>query len=99
VDDGGPVIVAGVPAPVDGAVAADASGTEFTFTWANPDPQDGDAFVWVRTDGAGDDTRHPTTEPRAVVSDVPAGTNVCIEVSLVRENGEESGEPLGVCVR
>jgi hypothetical protein len=99
VDDGGPVVAAGVPTPVDGAVTPDASGTSFTFTWANPDPQDGDRFVWWRTDGAGDDARHPTADPTAVVSGVPAGTNVCIDVSLVRDNGEESGQPLAVCVR
>lgn len=99
IDDGGPIVGGGVPTPTDGAVTADAAGTSFTFTWTNPDPQDGDSFAWVRTDGAGDDTRHPTSEPTAVVDGVPAGTNVCIDISLVRDNGEESGVPLTVCVR
>jgi hypothetical protein len=99
VDDGGPIVAGGVPTPIDGAVSADATGTAYTFTWANPDPQDGDQFIWLRTDGAGDDARHPTTEPTALVEGVPAGTNVCIDVSLVRSNGEESGVPLTVCVR
>lgn len=99
VDDGGPLVTGGVPTPIDGAVTADTAGTTFTFTWANPDPLEGDQFIWWRTDGAGDDARHPTADPTAVVGDVAAGTNVCIDVSLVRDNGEESGEPLTVCVR
>jgi hypothetical protein len=95
VDDGGPVLDTGVPSPVDGVVTVSPEGTEYSFTWSNPDPKDGDQYVWQQV---GEDGRHPTDQPAAVITD-ELGTNVCVQVTILRENGAESPAPLKVCVR
>ncbi|MFI8633261.1 serine/threonine-protein kinase [Microbacterium sp. NPDC077663] len=60
------------------------------FRWANPDPQDGDTYVWqpVRLDGGEAEAKN-VSEPRAVV-DLDGDTQVCIDVSVRRENGATS---------
>jgi serine/threonine protein kinase len=94
-EDQDPVIGSPVPVPVLESVAVGADGS-VTFTWSNPSPEEGDSYVWERTDGASDDQRHPTTEPTATVTGVAAGTTVCIDV-YVRRDGELSPEPLSEC--
>lgn len=61
-----------------------------TFRWINPDPQEGDTFVWqpVRLDG-GDAEAKNVSEPQAVV-ELGGDTQVCIDVSVRRENGATS---------
>ena len=93
--DTGPLQTGAVPTPQ--LVSATADGTTVTFTWANPDPVDGDGFIWERTDGAGDGERVPTTESAATIPDVAVGTTVCIDV-YVRRSGELSPEPLSACL-
>jgi serine/threonine protein kinase len=95
IDDGGPIVVSGVPSPVDGKVEVSPDGTQFTFSWSNPDPADGDQYLWQQI---GLEARHPVSDTTAVVTDA-VGTNVCILVSIVRDNGAESAAPLRVCVR
>ena len=82
-----------VPAPAD--VTGTASGGQVTFTWTNPDPQEGDAFIWypVTLDGNGSPTR--TKETTASLAADSSG-RTCIEVQLVRENGA-SGNPTRAC--
>ncbi|SDQ62940.1 serine/threonine-protein kinase [Microbacterium sp. cf332] len=67
-------------------VAGAVSGAEVVFTWSNPDPADGDSYLWypVTLDGAGSPQRVEDTTV-AVPAD-PSG-RTCIEVQLVRENG------------
>lgn len=96
-DDSGPVIAASVPSPIVGPLTISADGTSFTFSWSNPDPEDGDSFIWQRTDGAStDDAVHPTDEPTALIEGVAPGTVVCVEIAVSR-NGELSSTPLEVC--
>ena len=64
------------------------------FTWTNPDPKPGDAFVWSRTEQGAPAERHRTEESRASV----IGTGrVCVAVSLVREDGTSSAQPATAC--
>ena len=72
------------PAPTD--VTGTVSGGQVTFTWTNPDPQEGDAFIWypVTLDGNGSPAR--TKETTASLAADSSG-RTCIEVQLVRENG------------
>jgi serine/threonine protein kinase len=85
-----------VPTPVLKSATIATDGTSAVFTWTNPDPVGGDSYVWRRTDGAGSDSVTPTTDPTAAVMGLSPGTNVCIEVSVVR-SGETSPNPLKAC--
>lgn len=88
--------------PVGGTVspAADVVGTPtadgaVAFTWVNPDPQDGDYYLWnvVTLDDA-----NPAVEradaPSVLVPAAAAG-ETCIEVTVVRENGRASNPSRG----
>lgn len=67
-------------------LAGAAAGADVVFTWTNPDPVDGDTYLWypVTLDGAGAPQR-VEGETVTVPSD-PSG-RTCIEVQLVRSNG------------
>ena len=71
-------------------------GGKATFRWINPDPQEGDTYLWqqVRLDG-GEATAANVRETSVTV---PLGTDtqVCIDVSVRRENGSTS-DPLRIC--
>jgi hypothetical protein len=85
-------LVATVPAPVD-LVAAPAPGG-FTFSWSNPEAQDGDVYLWRRTSPAPAGDLAPVTEPTVAV---PGTGQVCIEVYLRRSNGRVSEQPAEGC--
>jgi hypothetical protein len=77
-----------VPEPEELAGTVTADGVE--FTWANPDPQDGDRYlvgVVARPDE--EPEFEPVDDTRATVPADPSGTT-CVEVLLVRENGQSS---------
>ncbi|MFT4300080.1 MAG: serine/threonine-protein kinase [Aeromicrobium sp.] len=66
---------------VNGAVA--------TFTWVNPDPRDGDSFLWTRTGDGQQHTANEVLEPMVDV-DVTPGVPTCITVLVRRANGVTS---------
>lgn len=83
----------GAVAPPSGLSGTEDSGTA-VFTWTNPEPQEGDIYLWrsVTATAKGDLVR--TSQPEAVL---PAtGTETCIEVQVARANGRAS-EPAAVC--
>lgn len=85
-----------VPAPV--LVSKTADGTTVTFTWTNPDPQDGDTYLWQRTDGPADERQIvPTEDTSASVADVAPGSTVCIQVDIRRKNAAVSANSLEEC--
>lgn len=95
---GGPVDVGtAVPTPKIGTAVLSADGTTASFTWSDPSPKKGDSYVWQRTDGAGSDDVTPTTLASASVTGVTPGTVVCIQVSIVRTDGETSANALKEC--
>ncbi|MCK6079748.1 serine/threonine protein kinase [Microbacterium sp. EYE_5] len=77
-----------IPAPQDGSGRVD--GDQAVFRWINPDPQEGDTFLWqqVRLDG-GAAASSNITESTVTV---PLGddTQVCIDVSVRRDTGQVS---------
>jgi hypothetical protein len=85
-------LVAVVPAPAD-LVGATTDGG-IAFRWTNPDAEDGDVFLWRRTDPGAEGGLQPVTEPQVVV---PATGRVCIEVLLRRSNGRVSEQPATGC--
>lgn len=76
---------------------AQSSSSSVTFAWDNPQPAQGDSYVWriVDVDGSGTPTR--TQAPLAQIPLVGGQESVCIEVSLVRENGKASTTPTREC--
>ena len=91
------IVTVGVPTPDEVSVAPNAAGTAFTFTWANPDPQDGDKYIWHRSDGPNAGEQVPTASESATIDGVTNGSQVCIEVVLRRSTGKTSTEPLEMC--
>ncbi|WP_127473777.1 serine/threonine-protein kinase [Microbacterium sulfonylureivorans] len=79
----------------------DVTGTVVTggvaFTWTNPEPRDGDRYlVGVVTRPDEEPEFEPITATEATVPADPSGTT-CIDVLLVRENGQSS-DPVRGCV-
>ncbi|KQZ85745.1 serine/threonine protein kinase [Microbacterium sp. Root166] len=84
-----------VPEPEDLAGAAVAAGVR--FTWTNPDPQEGDKFlVGVVARGGAEPDFESIDALEVTVAADPSGTT-CVEVLLVRDNGQSS-DPVSGCV-
>jgi serine/threonine protein kinase len=94
--DGGTIDVSTVPVPVEGLAVDSADGTSVIFTWKNPKPKSGDAFIWARAETPTKNTQ--TKEATATVTGVVPGSKTCINVSVSR-NGVGSPNPLVVCDR
>ena len=83
-----------MPAPAGGDRQRNPDGV--TFGWTNPDPQPGDSYDWQRTrTGAGPSRRTRVTDPG---SDIRGVQQACIEVVIVRDNGDSSVRPANECV-
>lgn len=83
-----------VPEPEDLAGAVVADGVR--FAWTNPDPQDGDRYlVGVVTQSDDEPAFEPVPDTEVVVPADASGTT-CVEVLLVRENGQSS-DPVRGC--
>lgn len=85
---------------LDGAVAPPAGlngiqqAGETVFTWTNPEPQEGDIYLWRSVTATSQGELVRTAEPQAVL---PAtGSETCIEVQVARANGRAS-EPVAAC--
>jgi len=77
-DEGMPAEIAGLSGQVEGA--------DVTFTWTNPDPQEGDSYRW-RQVKAGEAFAFAAVDDTAVTLPADASGTTCIEVLLVRANG------------
>jgi len=90
---GGSAIVDTVPpAPVDGAATPTADGTGVVFSFRNPEPQDGDAFRWNRSEDP--DQSQPLAEG-AVTVPRQDGERVCVDVVVSRAG--RLSDPLKIC--
>lgn len=83
-----------VPAVVD--AVGTVSGADAVFRWRNPDPREGDSYLWTRT---GTGVAETPTETDETTVTLPGAAGGCIEVSLVRESGRTSAEGVEVCAR
>ena len=70
-------------------------GASVTFEWENPNAEDGDSFLWQRTDDVGG-PRNPTTQTSTTIEGVSPGDEVCISV-WVNRKGQLSADPAQVC--
>ena len=64
------------------------SGRRFVASWRNPDPREGDEFVYSVLDPANDSEMHSTAATSVTVAGVEGRT--CVQVALVRANGRPS---------
>ncbi|RLK52378.1 serine/threonine-protein kinase [Microbacterium telephonicum] len=78
-----------VPAPAD--LVGAAAGADVTFTWTNPDPQDGDRYIWYPYTLDGDGSAAPVDEATVTLPADPSG-RTCIAVQIVRAAGESGPE-------
>ncbi|POH60601.1 serine/threonine-protein kinase [Arthrobacter glacialis] len=83
------IVGAEVPPVSDLAAAPKNGGSE--WSWNNPDPQEGDKYLWASVSAVDTGTFKPITENRAFVVDDPNGQS-CISVKLVRKDGQTSAE-------
>ena len=83
-----------VPEPEDLAGTVTADGV--AFSWTNPDPQEGDRYLVGVVSRAGEEPQfEPVEATEATVPADPSGTT-CVEVLIVRENGQSS-DPVSGC--
>lgn len=83
-----------VPRVADGA--GEIQGESAVFRWVNPEPEDGDYYRWERNtidgSGEGQTVREPT-----VTVPTDGEPRVCIDVTLVRDDGRFTDEPVTIC--
>lgn len=88
-------VVGGLVPPVDALVGAPSPGG-VTFTWSNPDPQEGDTYLWGIARVGETPTLAMTGDSTVSVPTEPSGTT-CVEVTLRRADSTAS-EPETACV-
>ncbi|MDM7831542.1 serine/threonine-protein kinase [Cellulomonas edaphi] len=93
---GDAVVGQDVPSPTGLSGTRQSDGT-FVFTWTNPQPAEGDRYLWGVLSATGDPELAfvPTTS----VAVPPTGDDgqVCIQVTIVRADGRSSDEPTKAC--
>lgn len=82
-----------VPVATDGVAVWAADGSSVTFSWTNPDPQDGDVYYWARAESPA--ARQVVDEPEVTVDAVTPGSRVCINVEVGRAG--RTSEALVIC--
>lgn len=90
-------VIRAVPAPAEltGTVTADGAAV---FTWQNPDPLDGDRYLWGVVEAGDAEQLEVVEDPTVTVPVETPGQQVCVEVSIVRVDGRASTEPAVGCV-
>jgi serine/threonine protein kinase len=88
--------IEGLPVPPVSDATGSATGAEVVFTWSNPEPQDGDTFLWRDVTGGADPPFAESAESTVTVA-VPASGSACIEVLLRRANGKATETATEVC--
>lgn len=90
------VIIPGAGVPQVGGLEAVTGDDGIRFSWQNPDPQDGDAYLWgVVRPGA--QTDYAVTEESEILVPVETSGQTCIEVILRRDDGRSAADPATVC--
>jgi serine/threonine protein kinase len=82
-----------VPVATDGVATRSSDGTSVTFTWVNPEPQDGDVYYWARAEAPS--SREVVRQPRVTVEGVSSGDRVCLNVEIGRAG--RTSAPLAIC--
>ncbi|MGW9112257.1 serine/threonine-protein kinase [Microbacterium sp. NPDC055683] len=80
--------VAVVPAVEE--LTGEAAGDEVVFTWTNPDPEEGDSYIWDAA--AIDEEPDPEVTQETSVTVPARGAQTCLTVTLRRANGTSSAD-------
>ena len=88
------VVGGAVPTPTLVSAVASVDDLSVTFSWANPEPEEGDRYTWALAEQP--DKLTPVTESTVTVQRPSAGARVCIIVQVLRA-GRTSGVPLESC--
>ena len=85
---------AGVP-QVDELTATPVDG-EIRVSWINPQPEDGDAYLWGIVRPGQESSFAVVNDTEIVIPAEPSG-QTCVEVVLRREDGRSAADPAVVC--
>jgi hypothetical protein len=91
-----PTVGAAVPSPTELSGTRQADGS-VVFRWTNPDPQQGDQYVWGVRQATGEPTLALVGTTSVTVPAAQGSGQVCIEVSIVRADRRESVRPAEGC--
>ncbi|MCW4457529.1 serine/threonine-protein kinase [Microbacterium sp. MPKO10] len=94
---GEPLLVTGVPAPVEKGITVSDDGASVTFEWTNPNPKAGDMYIWRRSESGELGPKHVIDETSVTIDGVSDGDKVCVTVLISRASGKTSTEPLEMC--
>lgn len=90
-----PVVIESIPTPqMAGPPTVD--GATVTFTFTNPQPQEGDAFFWQISNRTADEPVRKADGNAVVITDYAPGSTVCVTVSISRA-GKLSANPYETC--
>jgi hypothetical protein len=91
-----PIDVVPVVAPAPEGLAGVVGDAGVVFTWTNPDPADGDEYLWgVVSRGGSEPALERTDQTTVTVPADPSGTT-CIQVLTRRSSGQASS-PVNAC--
>lgn len=93
---GAPIQLSDVPSPNEFGVNISEDGSVVTFIWDNPDPQDGDTYIYQVTSGSKNAPKVPTSTNAVDLKPSSPGAQLCIEIVIVR-GGVTSPDPLEMC--
>lgn len=84
------------PVPQVDELSGEATAEGVLFSWANPDPQEGDIYLW-RTVVPGVESSFAETEEESIVVPTAESGQTCIEVVLRRANGTSAATSATGC--
>lgn len=96
-DDDAEIGAVPTPSLLSGANLGDGTAE---FQWTNPSPQEGDAYIWAVISTDENYAEYNRTEDLSVIVPIPEDSvAVCIEVSIVRDDGRASQTAAQACSR
>lgn len=90
------IVESAIPSPAK-LTGIDQGNGQALFTWSNPDPKDGDTYLWRSTSADTTVEAVRTDKESALVPVADGQLEVCIEVWIVRDNGARSNDPAQEC--
>ncbi len=87
-----PALIAGADVPPVASLRAAPSNGGAIWTWNNPAPEPGDAYLWAAVSAVDSGSFTPVTGAKVFVTTNQSTGQSCVSVKLVRKNGQTSPE-------